>query len=324
MTEPAARIPLIHDCDPGHDDAFAIMLAAAHPGIDLLAVTTVSGNGPIDKVTDNARRVCTLTGLLDTIVAEGASAPLAGHASAAQQIHGESALDGAALPEPAVPLSPLPAVDQIRVLLEASPAPVTLVATGPLTNVALLLRDHPAAAERIEQISLMGGSSTRGNWTPAAEFNIWADPEAADIVFRSDLPIRMVGLNVTHQALATSAVLDALRVQNTPLARTCVDLLVFFADTYRTVFAMPDPPLHDPLAVLAAVHPDWFEWKNCNVVVELDGTYTRGATVVDLDGVTGRSPNVEVAVAVDVPRFWQLMLDSVARLGMANSIGENR
>ncbi len=313
-------IPVILDCDPGHDDAFAIMLAAADPQVELLAVTTVSGNGPIDKVTDNARRVATLAGLLDTLIAEGAGEPLNGRAAAASQIHGESALDGAELPEPAVPLSPLPAVEQMLALLSESPDPVTLVATGPLTNVATLLREHPEAAARIDLISLMGGSSGRGNWAPLAEFNIWADPEAARIVFDSGLPIRMVGLDVTHQVLATSAVLDALRAQGTALADTCVDLLLFFAQAYRDLFAMPDPPLHDPLAVLAVTHPDWFTWKSCNVVVETDGTYTRGATVVDLDDVTGRPANTQFAVSVDVDRFWRLMLDAVANLGASRPV----
>ncbi len=307
--------PIILDCDPGHDDAFAIMLAGAHPGLELLAVTTVSGNGPVAKVTDNARRVCTMAGLWDTVVAEGASEPLVATASAAPQIHGESALDGADLPEPAVPLSPVPAVQQMVELIEASPRPVTIVATAPLTNVATLLRDHPDTAAKIEQISLMGGSATRGNWTPCAEFNIWADPEAVELVVNSGLPVRLTGLDVTHQALATPAVLDGLRAQDTALSRICVDLLLFFADTYRTVFGMADPPLHDPLAVLAVAHPDWMTWQRCNVAIETVGTYTRGATVIDLDGVTGRPDNVTVARSVDVDRFWQLMTGAVDTLG---------
>lgn len=312
MTSPR---PIILDCDPGHDDAFAIMLAAADPDLELLAVTTVSGNGPVEKVTDNARRVCTMAGLLDTVVAAGASEPLAGTASAAPTIHGESALDGADLPEPLVPLSPLPAVDQMITLIEASPVPVTIVATAPLTNVATLLRDHPSRLENLAGISLMGGSAGRGNWTPYAEFNIWSDPEAADIVINSGLPIRLTGLDVTHQALATSTVLDQLRAQQTQLSRICVDLLLFFADTYRTVFGMPDPPLHDPLAVYAVAHPDAMTWQHCNVTIETTGTYTRGATVIDLDGVTGRPANVNVARSIDVDRFWRLMIDSIAKLG---------
>jgi purine nucleosidase/pyrimidine-specific ribonucleoside hydrolase len=314
---PAAPIPVVLDCDPGHDDAFAIMLAAADPGVDLRAITTVSGNGPIEKVTENARRIGTLLGLSGVPIAEGAGRPLHGEAAGATEIHGESALDGAELPAPAVPLSPLAAVPQMLALLSAGPHPVTVIATGPLTNVATLLRDHPEAAARIGQISLMGGSNTRGNWAPLAEFNIWADPEAARIVFDSGRPIRMVGLDVTHQVLATPAVLDALRKQDTPLAHICADLLLFFAEAYRTTFDMPDPPLHDPLAVLAVIHPEWFTWKRTNVVVETAGVYTRGATVVDLDGVTGRTANAEVAVAVDVERFWRLMLGAVAQLGAA-------
>ncbi len=312
---PASPSPVIIDCDPGHDDVFAIMLAAAQPEISLVALTTVSGNGPVGKVTENARRFCTLAGLTDVVIAEGAGDPLVGTAQPATDVHGESALDGADLPEPAVELSPLPAAQQMVATINASPVPVTIIATGPLTNVATLLRDHPDAATRIAQISIMGGSAERGNRRPYAEFNIWADPEAAAIVLGSGLPIRLVGLDVTHQALATRAVIDRLRGQGSALARTCADLLTFFASTYRAIYAMPDPPLHDPLAVLAVVHPELLTWRYCNVVVETAGTYTRGATVIDLDGVTGRPANVMVARSVDVDRFWDLMLDAVAKLG---------
>ncbi len=306
--------PVVLDCDPGHDDAFAILLAAAHPGLDLLAITTVSGNGPVERVTDNARRVCTLAGI-DVVIAQGADRPLAGDPRSAEEIHGESALDGADLPEPTVPLSPLSAVDQLVATITASPEPVTIIPTAPLTNIAVLIRDHPEVLANVSGISLMGGSATRGNSTPAAEFNIWVDPEAADIVFRSGLPIRMTGLDVTHTVLATDDVLDALRAMGTRLGTIGAELLTFFADAYRTVFGMPAPPLHDPVAVFAVAHPDWMTWQRCRVDVELDGRFTRGMTVVDLDGVVDTPPNVEVARAVDVDRFWALMVDSVRTLG---------
>ncbi|MHA3704075.1 nucleoside hydrolase [Jatrophihabitans sp. YIM 134969] len=309
-----SRTPVVLDCDPGHDDAFAILLAAAHPDLDLLAITTVSGNGPVDKVTLNARRVCTLAGI-DVVVAEGAERPLAGDAHGAEDIHGESALDGADLPEPTVALSPLPAVEQLVETIGASDQPVTIVATAPLTNVATLIRDHPETLANVSGISLMGGSALRGNVTPAAEFNIWADPEAAAIVFGSGLPLKMVGLDVTHTVLATPDVLDRFRATDTDLGWIGADLLTFYADSYRTKFGMPGAPLHDPLAVLAVVHPDWLVWHHCRVDIELDGRHTRGMTVVDLDGVVDTPPNVEVARAVDVGRFWDLMVDSVRRLG---------
>ena len=235
----------------------------------------------------------------------------------AAQIHGASALDGADLPEPAVPLSPRPAVAEMAEIIETSPAPVTLVATAPLTNVATLIRDHPETAAKLAGISLMGGSATRGNWRPYAEFNIWADPEAAEIVVGSGLPVKLTGLDVTHQALATPAVLAELRAQGTALADICADLLLFFADTYRTVFGMPDPPLHDPLAVLAVVHPDWMTCQRCNVAIETTGRYSRGATVIDLDNVTGEPANIDVARTLDTSWFWRLMLDCVAQLGGA-------
>ena len=249
------------------------------------------------------------------IVAAGADRPLNGAAAAAADIHGESALDGAELPVPTVPLSPLGAVEQMAALIEGHDRPVTIVATAPLTNVATLLLDRPDLHASIEQISIMGGSAERGNRSPLAEFNIWSDPEAAQVVFESGLPLRMVGLDTTHQALAGPAVIAELRGQGTRLGAICADLLLFFASAYDEVFGMPDPPLHDPLAMLAVVHPDWLTWRWCNTVIEVDGQYTRGATVVDLDRVTGRPPNAMVAGSLDTDRFWRLMIDSVAALG---------
>jgi purine nucleosidase/pyrimidine-specific ribonucleoside hydrolase len=300
-------VAVVLDCDPGHDDAFAILLAAAHPSIDLLAVTTVAGNGPLPRVTDNARRVCALAGI-DVPVAAGLSGP---GAEAATAIHGASALDGADLPEP-VPLWPEDAITLMARLIEESAQPVTIVATGPLTNVAALLARRP---DLRPAIVFMGGSCGRGNWRPLAEFNIWADPEAADRVLRSGLPITMCGLDVTHQAIATPEVFAELRALGTPLASTCADLLRFFAGTYDTVFGMPDPPVHDPVAVAAVAEPGIVRVVDAPVVVELDGTHTRGATVVDLHGVTGARANARVAVELDRERFWRVLLAAIAVLG---------
>jgi purine nucleosidase len=305
-------VPCILDCDPGHDDAIAILLAAAHPAIDLRAITTVAGNGPIDKVTWNARSICTLAGI-EVPIAAGAAGPLAGGLEVAADVHGESALDGPALPEPTVPTDPRPAVDLIADLLEQAAEPITLFATGPLTNVAVALDrvDHAA----IREIVWMGGSTERGNRTPYAEFNAWVDPEAAAAVMASGVPVTMVGLNLTHQALATDDVLERLLALGTPLAETVTGWLTFFGDTYRTLFGFPAPPVHDPCAIALVADPPTVSTAEAFVAVETEGAWTRGATVVDLDDRMGEPHNARVGLDLDVARFWDLVVDAVAKLG---------
>jgi len=308
-------IPVLLDCDPGHDDAFAIMLAAASPAIDLLGITTVAGNQTLPKTTLNARRVCTAAGITSVPVAAGRAQPLRGQHRAAADIHGETGLDGPAFGEPAVALEPAGAVEFMRRVILGADQPVTLVATGPLTNMAALLLAHPDLASRLEQIVVMGGSTERGNVTPYAEFNVYADPEAADIVVTSGLPVTMCGLNVTHQALATPDVLDRIAALDTPLARICVGLLSFFADSYRRVFGFAAPPLHDPVAVARVIDPAVVTTVQANVTVELAGTFTRGATVVDLHQVTAHPPNAQVGTHLDTGRFWDLIVAAIAALG---------
>ncbi|MEW2355521.1 nucleoside hydrolase [Spirillospora sp. NPDC029432] len=309
-----APVPLLLDCDPGHDDMFAILLAAAHPAIDLLAVTTVAGNGPLEAVTDNARRICTLAGLDGTVVAAGADRALRGDCRTAPDIHGETGLDGAPLPDPTVPLADEDAVTLMARLLAASERPVTIAATGPLTNVATLLERHPEVKPRIERIVFMGGSAGRGNTTPLAEFNIHVDPEAADRVLRCGLPLLMCGLDVTHQALATPEIFDRLHAIGGLLPATLGGLLRFFAGAYEKVYEMPAPPVHDPVAIAAIIDPDVVRLVDAPVAVELTGEHTRGATVVDLHGVTGAEPNVQVALDLDAARFWDLMLNAIRDL----------
>lgn len=226
-------VPIIIDCDPGHDDALAIMLAAANPAVDLLAITTVAGNQTLEKTSLNARRVCTVAGITDVPVAAGCDRPLLQRLAVAADVHGESGLDGAQFPEPTVDLVPEHAVELIHRILVEHPEPVTLVPTAPLTNIALLLTRYPDSAARIREIVLMGGSTERGNRTPASEFNIHTDPEAADIVFRSGVPVTMCGLNVTHQALATPEVMARFEGLGTELGDICAGLLAYFASTYN-------------------------------------------------------------------------------------------
>ncbi len=308
-------IPVLLDCDPGHDDALAILLAAASPAIDLRGITTVAGNQTLPKTTLNARRIATVAGITSVPIAAGRAQPLHGRLRPAADIHGETGLDGPAFGEPTVAVQPVGAVEFLRRVILDADQPVTLVATGPLTNVAALLLAHPEVAGGLREIVVMGGSTGRGNVTPYAEFNIHVDPEAADIVIASGLPVTMCGLNVTHQALATGEVLARIAALGTPLARICVDLLTFFADSYRRVFGFDAPPLHDPVAVARVIDPTVVTVVEANVAVELTGPHTRGATVVDLHQVTGRQPNARVATGLDVDRFWQLIVTAVAALG---------
>jgi purine nucleosidase len=309
-----AALPVVLDCDPGHDDAFALWLAAGHPGIDLRAVTTVGGNGRLEHTTRNARVVCTVAGVRDVPIAPGANAPLTRVLSPAENIHGVGALGGPVLPEPEVDLDPRGALELLRDTLSGSAEPVTLLATGPLTNVALLARVHPEAYARIERIVWMGGSTTRGNVTPYAEFNAWVDPEAASIVLDAGVPLTMVGLNITHQALVTDEVQRRLAAVGNRTAAFGDELCTFFRNAYREAEGMPDAPLHDPVAVALAVDPQVATTVRTRVDVELHGTETAGATSVDLHGKRDRPANASVALELDVERFWSMLLDCVGRL----------
>lgn len=305
--------PLIIDCDPGHDDAFAILLAAGDPGADLRAITTVGGNGNLASVTDNALRVCTLAGITDVPVAAGAAGPRVGHLTTAEAIHGTSGLDGPALPEPTVPLDPRSAVQLMRDVLREAEAPVTLVPMGPITNVALLLEQAPELQPKIREIVWMGGSVERGNSTAYAEFNAFVDPEALELVLAAGVSFKMVGLDLTHQALATGDVIERIAQIGTPLARTCAEWLDYYGGTYRSVFGI-DPPLHDPCALAIALDPTLATGSDVSVAVETEGRWTRGATVVDLHGRLGLPPNAWVARDLDVPRFWNRMVAAILAL----------
>jgi purine nucleosidase/pyrimidine-specific ribonucleoside hydrolase len=304
-------MPLILDCDPGHDDAIAILLAHANPAVELLAITTVAGNQDLAKTTLNARRVCTAAGITGVPIAAGAAGPLLGELLVAEDIHGDSGLDGPDFGEPTVPLLDESAVDLMRRVLTGSDRPVALVATGPLTNVALLLQRHPEVKDRIAEVILMGGSTERGNTTAYAEFNIYVDPEAAEVVLAAGVPVTVIGLNVTHQALVTPQVLERIAAIGTPLAGICVDLMTYFAGTYLSVFGMAQPPLHDPVAVARLIDPAVVTCVPAPVQVETVGRYTRGATVVDLHHRSGMPDNALVGVELDRERFWDLVVDAI-------------
>jgi purine nucleosidase len=306
------RIPVIIDCDPGHDDVFAIWLAASHPAIDLLAITTVAGNGRIEHTTYNALVACTVAGITDVPVARGAAGPLRGELTPAEWIHGANALGGPVLPTPTVELDPRDAVTLTWDLLQASETPVVIIATGPLTNVAQLLQAHPEATERIARVVWMGGSTGRGNVNPYAEFNAWTDPEAVDVVLRAGMDFTMVGLNISHQALITKEVRARIAAIGTRTSAFGAELLEFFCSTYDAFEGMPDGPLHDPITVALVADPAVATTVRTRIDMELVGTETRGATSVDLLNLLKRPENATVAVTLDVDRFWSMIEESVA------------
>lgn len=308
-------IPIIHDCDPGHDDAVALLLAVQSPRIDLRAVTTTFGNCSLDDATRNAMRVLTLAGATATPLARGAKGPLVGAAELGNYVHGQSGLDGPALPDPRMELSPLPATELMAEVLLSSEGPVTIVATGPITNVARLLRDHGHLSSRIGHIIFMGGSTERGNHTPTAEFNAYCDPEALAIVLGSGLPVSMVGLNLTHQALANREVLDRMHAMDHEVGRIAAGWMGFFSSSYRAIWDFQAPPVHDPCTVAALISPELLTWRDCFVAVETAGNWTRGTTVVDLHDRYGRPANARVAITLDVEGYWDLVLSAIDALG---------
>ena len=306
--------PVILDVDPGHDDAVALMLACGHPDLDLLAVTTVAGNVSLEKTTHNALRVLSLVGCTDVPVGAGASEPLERPLHTAEDIHGKSGLDGPEeIPEPSFEADERGAVALISDTLRASSEPVTLVCVGPLTNIAAFLREHPDLKDRVGRISLMGGSMGLGNTKPAAEFNIYVDPEAAREVFESGLPITMSGLDVTHQASAGPEERERLRATGR-VGGVVAGFLDFFAATYERAFGFDAPPLHDPVAVAAVLEPGLLKTRPMRVDIECESDLTRGETVCDFYGVTGRAPNAEVGVELDREGFFELLYGALGRL----------
>jgi len=298
--------PVLLDCDPGHDDAIALLLALASPELKLLGVTTVAGNQTVEKTTANAIRILELVGS-DIPIAAGAGRPLVREAYVAAYVHGETGLDGPDLPPAQRAPVEQHAVDFLAERIDGT----TLVATGPLTNVALLLARHEHA--RPERIVLMGGAIAEGNVTPAAEFNIWADPEAAARVFASGLDVTMVGLDVTHQALLTDE--HAARLQeNGRVGSVVADLLDFYGAFHKQFYDFEGSPIHDAVAVAQVIRPELLELRELNVEIERESELCRGRTVVDLWNRTERDPNTRVAVGIDSAGFIELLLERLGSL----------
>ncbi len=296
---------VILDGDPGHDDAIAWMLAKASKELEIVAVTTVCGNQTVEKVSYNARRICTLLNI-DAPIAKGRRTPLVAEPMNAPSVHGESGLDGPVLPEPKMELSELTSVELMAQTLRNTERKITIVSTGPLTNTACLLLAHPELKEKIEAISIMGGGIHFGNWTPAAEFNILVDPEAAKVVFESGVPIYMCGLDVTEKALIMPEDFDAVRAVGGEVAEIIADWLEFFYRFHRDI-GYEGAPMHDPCAVAVLIKPELFDLREMCVEIETRGEYCRGMTI----GHDRAKPNASVAMGIDRKAFVDLLIDAV-------------
>jgi inosine-uridine nucleoside N-ribohydrolase len=304
--------PIVIDCDPGHDDAIAILLALASPEVELRGITTVAGNQTLEKTTRNALKVLELAGRADIPVAAGADAPLRRPLRGAGNLHGESGMDGPSLPEPTTAVVEDHAADFLAELIEPG---VVLVPTGPLTNVARMLERHPDVRDRLERIVWMGGAIAEGNVTPAAEFNAFVDPEAAAAVFESGIPVTMIGLDVTHQALFTREHADRLR-ETGAAGRVVAELSDFFQRFHESRYGFAGSPIHDALAVAHVIDPTLVTTLNCNIAIETASQYCDGRTVVDRWLVLEDAPrNAYAGIDVDADRFLELLVERISSLG---------
>jgi len=311
-----AQHSIIIDTDPGQDDALAILLALASPEIEVIGICAVAGNVPLALTEVNARKICELAGKADTKVYAGAVRPLLRPLVTAEYVHGKTGLDGPVLPDPKMPLQKQHAVDFIVETLMTRPAgTVTLCVLGPMTNIALALIKEPRIASRIKRIIAMGGGFFEGgNITPAAEFNIYVDPQAARVVFECGAPITLVPLDCTHQALTTKPRIEKFRAMKNKTGPASAELLDFFERFDVEKYGSEGGPLHDPCTVAWLLHPEFFKGKDCNVAIECESELTMGMTVVDWWGVTNRPKNAHVLRSIDAEKFFNLLAERVATL----------
>lgn len=307
---------IIIDTDPGQDDAAAIMLALGSPELDILGITTVAGNVPLSRTSTNARIILEFCSRPEVKVFAGADRPIARPLITAEHVHGKTGLDGPQLHEPQMPLQAQHAVDFIVETLKREPAgTVTLCTLGPLTNIALALEKAPEIAGRVRELVMMGGGFFEGgNITPAAEFNIYVDPEAAAAVFKAGIPIVMMPLDVTHKVLTLKSRVEALRAIGSRPAKALVEMLDFFERFDVEKYGSDGGPLHDPTVIAYLLKPELFSGRNCNVEVETASPLTAGMTVVDWWQVTGRNHNALVMKDVDADGFFALLTERVGRL----------
>jgi purine nucleosidase len=310
-------IPLVIDCDPGQDDAVMLLLALASPeALDIRGVTAVAGNVPLALTARNARLICELAARNEVNVYAGCPRPLVREPITAEEVHGSTGIDGFEIHEPATALSPKHAVDFIvDTLMAAAEDSLTLVPTGPLTNVAMAMVKEPRILPRIREIVLMGGALREGgNTTPAAEFNVLVDPHAAHVVFRCGRPITVMGLDVTHQALTTPARLEAIRALGNQAGRAVAAMLSFYSRHDLDKYGAPGAPLHDPCTIAYLLQPALFQGKSVNVEIEVGSALTMGASVVDFWGVSGRPANATWIHAIDADGFYDLLTERLGRL----------
>jgi purine nucleosidase len=322
LADPAERAPMpeprriIIDTDPGQDDAVAILLALASPELDVLGLTAVAGNVPLHLTRKNALKICELAGRRDVRVFSGAVRPMVRHLVTAEEVHGQTGLNGPDLPEPTMKLQDGHAVDFIvETLMSEPPGTVTLCPLGPLTNIALAMVHEPRIVPRIREIVLMGGGYFEGgNVTPTAEFNIYVDPHAADIVLRSGAHVVVMPLDVTHKVLTTSARVSRIRDLGTPVCLAVAELLEFFERFDEKKYGTDGGPLHDPCVIAYLLKPELFSGRHINVEVEIASELTMGMTVADWWGVSGRTPNATFIGGVDAQGFFDLLTERLARL----------
>ena len=309
--------PIIIDCDPGQDDAVMLLLALASPeALDIRGVTAVAGNVPLALTARNARLICELAGRAEVNVYAGCPRPLVREPITAEEVHGTTGIDGFDIHQPERPLAPGHAVDfLVDTLMAAAEDSLTLVPTGPLTNVAMAMVKEPRIVPNIREIVLMGGAMREGgNTTPAAEFNVVVDPHAAHVVFRSGRPITIMGLDVTHQALTTPARLEAIRAIGNRAGDAVAAMLSFYSRHDVAKYGTPGGPLHDPCTIAYLLRPELFQGKPVNVEIEIGSDLTMGASVVDFWGVSGRPANATWMHAIDADGFYALLTERLARL----------
>jgi ribosylpyrimidine nucleosidase len=309
------RIPIILDTDPGCDDAVAIMIAAKHPLLDLRAITVTAGNHILEKTTKNALLICSILGIDNVPIAAGMSGPIIRKQIIADDIHGETGLGNFALGEPSINLDNRHAVALIIETLLGFDGGITFVAIGPLTNLAMAIRLEPRIIPKIKQIVLLGGSYKLGNVTPAAEFNICADPEAAHIVFTCGRPIVMIGLSITKKVLLKKEVATRIASIDNRAARFFSNIMNFYTQTNKQMFGYDESPVYDPAAITYLIEPTIFKTKPMHVEIELKSEQSYGRTNCDFYGLLNKSANAEVATDLDSKRFWEIVDETIRLYG---------
>lgn len=304
------KTKIILDCDPGHDDAIAIMIAAKHPAIELLGITAVAGNQTLDKTLPNALKVVECLGI-DVPVYGGMSLPMVREQIVAENIHGVSGMDGPVFPPLTRKAEPVHAVTYIINTLMKSDGDITLVPTGPLSNIAMAMRLEPRILPKIHQIVLMGGSTGHGNATAAAEFNFYADPEAASIVFRSGVPIVMMGLNLTDQTVCTPDIIERMEKVGNKAGKLFGDLMRFTLETQRIHNGLAAGPVHDVTCIAWLIDPEIFQMKEMYAQIDTTGSVGYGASFCDSWGCSKKKPNALVGVSLDLNRFWNLIEETI-------------